>query len=171
MRKFLSLICAGPMMVLAGAAFAAQAGGDLVDTAGQSIGSVTIATTASGMLHLTVEARSLPPGPHGFHIHETGVCDADNGFKGAGGHLAGNHEHGIEAAQGPHPGDFPNVHVGRDGVLMVEFFSERLSLEGEDSMLDEDGAAVIIHADADDYSSQPSGNAGDRIACAVIEAR
>jgi Cu-Zn family superoxide dismutase len=80
-------------------------------------------------------------------------------------------EHGVMAEGGPHPGDFPNVHVEENGVLQAEFFTDRLSMEegGENTLFDEDGSAVVIHADPDDYSSQPSGEAGDRLACGVVE--
>jgi superoxide dismutase, Cu-Zn family len=75
------------------------------------------------------------------------------------------------AENGPHAGDLPNVHVGQDGLLKVEFFTERLSLaEGAANPLkDADGSAIVIHAGPDDYASDPSGNSGDRLACGVIE--
>lgn len=135
------------------------------------VGTVTINPTASGMLHVIIEMTDLPPGPHGFHIHETGQCDPASGFESAGGHYAGDMEHGAMVEGGPHPGDFPNVHVGQDGVLKAEFFTDRVSLgtEGDNPLMDDDGSALMVHADPDDYSSQPSGDAGDRIACGVIE--
>lgn len=135
------------------------------------VGTVTINSTPSGMLHVIVEMTDLPPGAHGFHIHETGQCDPASGFESAGGHYAGNREHGAMAEGGPHPGDFPNVHVGQDGILKAEFFTDRVSLAegGENPLMDEDGSAVMVHANADDYRSQPSGEAGERIACGVVE--
>lgn len=135
------------------------------------VGTVTITSTPSGMLHIMVEMTDLPPGPHGFHVHETGQCDPAGGFESAGGHYAGDKEHGVMVEGGPHPGDFPNVHLGQDGVLKAEFFTDRVSLgeSGENPLQDGDGSALVIHANPDDYSSQPSGEAGDRIACGVIE--
>lgn len=138
---------------------------------GAEMGQVTFNQTASGMLHVVVEMTDLPPGAHGFHVHENGECDGAGGFESAGGHYAGGKEHGTMAEGGPHPGDFPNVNVGQDGVLKAEFFTDRMSLaEGaETPLIDDNGSAVVVHANPDDYSSQPSGEAGDRIACGVIE--
>lgn len=143
----------------------------MLDAEGAEVGTVTVDSMSSGFLHVTVEMVDLPPGAHGFHIHETGECDAEGGFESAGGHYAGDSDHGIAAENGPHPGDFPNVHVGEDGVLTVEFFTDRLSLDegGDNPLMDEDGSAVMVHSGADDYESQPSGDAGERIACGVIE--
>jgi superoxide dismutase, Cu-Zn family len=149
----------------------ATASVNMINIEENEVGTVTINTTASGMLHVIVEMTGLPPGAHGFHIHETGQCNPADGFESAGGHYAGDHEHGVMAGNGPHPGDFPNVHVGQDGVLKAEFFTDRVSLEegGENPLMDKDGSAVVVHANPDDYSSQPSGEAGDRLACGVIE--
>lgn len=136
---------------------------------GEDAGTVTFKQAKSGMVHLVVEMTGLPPGPHGFHIHETGACEGD--FESAGGHYAGGKEHGFNVENGPHAGDFPNVHVAQDGLLKIEFVTDRVSLgEGGDNPLkDQDGSAVVVHAEPDDYEGQPSGNAGDRIACGVIE--
>lgn len=136
---------------------------------GKDVGTVTFTQTKSGLLHLLVEMTDLPPGAHGFHIHEKGACEGD--FESAGGHYAGGGEHGFNVEKGPHAGDFPNVHVGQDGILKVEFVTDRLSLaEGAETPLkDEDGSAVVLHADPDDYEGQPAGHAGHRIACGVIE--
>ncbi|MCV0394601.1 MAG: superoxide dismutase family protein [Rhizobiaceae bacterium] len=149
----------------------AEASARMMNADGEEIGTVTFNQTKSGMLRLLVEISDLPPGPHGFHVHETGECEGD--FQSAGGHYAGagDPEHGVEAEGGLHAGDFPNVHVGQDGVLKVEFFTDRLSLadDAETPLIDDDGSAVMIHSGPDDYASQPAGDAGDRIACGVIE--
>jgi len=135
----------------------------------QDAGTVTFRQTPSGMLHVTVEMTGLAPGPHGFHVHEKGECDAAGGFESAGGHLAAGKDHGVDAQNGPHPGDFPNVHVGQDGVLKVEFYTDRLTIaEGDAALMDDDGSAVMLHEHADDHASQPSGEAGGRIACGVV---
>lgn len=136
---------------------------------GSDAGTITITQTPSGLLHIMVEMTGLPAGPHGFHVHEKGACEPDTKFESAGGHYALEHEHGSQSEGGPHPGDFPNVHVGADGVLKVEFFNDRLTLGGDNPLLDTDGSAFVVHADPDDYQTQPSGNAGDRLACGVVE--
>ncbi|MAW82098.1 MAG: hypothetical protein CMI63_17815 [Parvularcula sp.] len=131
-------------------------------------GSVTLVQTQSGVL-LTATLTNLAPGVHGFHIHETGACKPD--FKAAGGHFAPQGDaHGLLVKAGEHAGDMPNIHVGADGKLKVEILNSEISLlEGEPGYLfDDDGAAIVIHAGADDYRSQPSGDAGDRVACGVI---
>lgn len=172
-RKLTGLIAAFALSAAIPATAAADTlFGTIVDRDGNNIGSVTIRQTASGMLHLLAGAGNIPQGPHGFHIHETGKCDPQDGFKSAGGHLAGDKSHGAEHADGPHPGDFPNVTVGANNRLVAEFFSNRLSIDdGPGALLDEDGSALVIHAEADDYESQPSGAAGERIACAVLESQ
>lgn len=138
---------------------------------GADAGTVTFTQTPSGLLHVVVEMTNLAPGSHGFHIHEKGACDAAGGFDSAGGHYAGGKEHGVMNPKGAHAGDFPNVHVGENGVLKAEFFTERLSLGegGVNPLMDADGSAVVLHADPDDYQSHPAGHAGNRIACGVIE--
>jgi len=148
-----------------------EASANMINAEGQEVGTVTFAETPSGVLHIVVEMTDLPPGPHGFHVHEKGACEPDGGFESAGGHYAGDDEHGIHSQEGPHPGDLPNVHVGQNGTLKAEFFSDDLSLSDDDDnpLLDEDGSAILVHASPDDYESQPSGNSGDRIACGVIE--
>lgn len=141
---------------------------NLKDADGNSAGTVTLAETPNGVF-LEAELTGLPPGEHGFHIHTTGKCEPD--FGAAGGHLQGDTEvHGFIVADGPHAGDMPNIHVPESGVLHVEVFNTAISFEtGSGALFDADGAAIVIHAGADDYASQPAGDAGSRIACGVIE--
>jgi Cu-Zn family superoxide dismutase len=148
---------------MAAAATAKLTGPDGADT-----GTVTLTEMPNGVL-LKAELRGLPQGEHGFHIHEKGACAPD--FGAAGGHFAGGGgKHGYAAEDGPHAGDMPNIHVPASGELTIEVFNGNVSLQdGEGMLLDDDGSAIVIHAKADDYKSQPSGDAGDRIACGVIE--
>ena len=136
---------------------------------GAAHGTVSLRQTPHGVL-LMAELTGVPPGVHGLHIHETGACDASEGFMSAGDHFAGaNDSHGYLVAGGPHAGDMPNIHVPDGGALTVEVFNPRISLvDGAGFLLDADGSALMIHAGADDYESQPSGDAGDMIACGVI---
>ncbi len=133
---------------------------------GTEIGTVTINETDSGTPMVIVTLSDIPEGTHGIHIHETGDCSADD-FTSAGGHIAGDAQHGVYVSGGPHPGDLPNANVASDGSVNLEIFNDRLAIE--DMIFDEDGSAFIVHAGADDYSSQPAGDAGDRIACGVFE--
>lgn len=154
-------------MALAGAgAFAQDAIATLTDRSGAAVGVAALSTTASGVTHVVVGATGIPEGVHGVHVHEIGDCSADD-FSSAGGHLAGDASHGILVEGGPHPGDLPNAHVQSDGVLTIEAFKTNLPL---DMVLDDNGSAVIVHSGEDDYESQPSGDAGERIACGVIQA-
>ena len=133
---------------------------------GSTVGQVTIADTASGALHITVDLSELPPGSHAIHIHETGICEPPD-FTSAGGHLAAGKAHGAKDPGGMHPGDLPNVTVAGDGTLKAEFFSPDLTMA---QVMDDDGSAFVMHGGSDDYASQPSGDAGARIACGVFKA-
>jgi Cu-Zn family superoxide dismutase len=137
---------------------------------GNDLGTVTITATKSGMLTVFVEMTGVKPGPHGFHIHAVGKCEGPK-FESAGGHLTGGKVHGVNAEGGPHAGDFPNVHVGQDGLLKVEFFTDRLTLgeTGDNALMDADGSSVMLHDGPDDYVTDPSGHSGGRIACGVIQ--
>ncbi|MBL3704513.1 superoxide dismutase family protein [Sulfitobacter sp. BDSS02] len=162
---FVSVIAVGMM---GSAAQAAEVVADVMGADGQSHGTVTVTDTESGMAHAVLELTGLPEGTVAVHLHETGDCSADD-FSSAGGHIAGDADHGIDSAAGPHPGDLPNLHVSADGSGMVEHFLPEFDVETY--LLDDDGSAFVIHAGTDDYTSQPSGDAGDRIACGVFEHR
>ncbi|QKY70605.1 superoxide dismutase family protein [Lentibacillus sp. CBA3610] len=141
----------------------------LYDGDKETVGNVIIRPVYNGV-KVTLEGSDLPPGTHGFHIHENGICEAPD-FESAGGHFnptdAG---HGFEHPEGPHAGDLPNIEVDQDGNVFADALAEMVTLEkGENhSLLKEGGTALIIHSGADDYESQPSGDAGERIACGVI---
>lgn len=149
-----------------------QAAATFFNQQGQKIGGATLTQTASGVL-IDIDISSIADGEHGFHIHETGVCDAADGFKSAGGHFEpAQHQHGYMAEHGSHAGDMPNQFAATDGKLRAHVLNPNVTLaDGPASVLDADGSALVFHAAPDDYSSQPAGNAGDRIACAVIEKR
>ena len=167
--KYLPLIAA--LTVMPAGAFAA-AHADMTPltaavngTDGTSHGTVTVTPTESGAALVQIDLTGLPAGDHAVHVHETGDCSATD-FTSAGGHLADGHDHGVMAANGPHPGDIPNITVAEDGTAKMEFFNAMLT---QALMGDDDGAAFIVHAGTDDYASQPAGDAGDRIACGVFE--
>lgn len=138
-----------------------------IDSANEETGTAVLTETPNGVL-IQVDIRGLPPGPHGFHIHETGTCEPPS-FQSAGGHYAGGGgNHGFHN-EDIHAGDLPNVTVQDDGILVHDVLVSEVSLSGDAPLPDEDGSALMIHARPDDYRTNPSGSSGDRIACAVIE--
>ncbi|QBQ07187.1 superoxide dismutase family protein [Sporosarcina pasteurii] len=142
----------------------------LINTEGTEMGEVTITEDNKGVT-IRVVAEGLTPGTHGFHIHEKGECTPPT-FESAGGHFnPTNKEHGFENPKGFHLGDLPNIQVEKDGTIDATVTTAEVTLQKgkENSILDEDGSTIMIHENADDYKTDPAGNAGDRIACAVIE--
>jgi Cu-Zn family superoxide dismutase len=141
----------------------------LRDTRGAEVGVARLRQTAQGIV-LSLSLTGVPAGEHAVHIHERGVCVPP--FDSAGGHFdPGERAHGFAHPQGAHAGDLPNVFVGQDGRAQVEIFLPGLMLESGSGtpVVDGDGAALVVHAEPDDHHSDPSGNAGERIACGVIE--
>ena len=133
------------------------------------VGIATLMESPEGV-RVAVQAYNLPPGLHGFHIHETGKCDAPD-FKSAGGHFNpyGN-KHGLKNPEGPHAGDMYNLLVGPEGTASAVMIAPLAMLgSGQNSLFDKDGSAIVIHAGPDDYRTDPTGDSGDRIACGVIE--
>lgn len=135
----------------------------------KKVGTAELKQEAEGVV-IKLEASDLPPGTHGFHIHEAGKCEAPT-FESAGGHFnPTNANHGFDDEKGPHAGDLPNLEVGEDGTVDIEVVAENVTLLADEpnSLLGPEGTALVIHAEADDGKSQPAGNAGDRIVCGVI---
>jgi len=141
----------------------------LKDAAGATVATAELTQTEKGV-RLELKATALPAGPHGFHVHTVGKCEAPD-FKTAGGHFnPGAKEHGLENAKGHHAGDLPNLVAGADGKGSAEALLTDATLgEGKGSLFQEGGTALVIHAGPDDMKSDPAGNSGARIACGVIE--
>lgn len=142
----------------------------IVNTAGDNIGEAVVTESVDGVT-FTIKAEGLPPGTHGIHVHEKGECTPPS-FESAGSHFnPTNKEHGFDNLKGFHLGDLPNVEVGSDGQLETVVTTAELTLKlgQENSILDDDGSALVIHEKEDDYKTDPSGNSGNRIACAVIK--
>jgi superoxide dismutase, Cu-Zn family len=139
-----------------------------VNADGEEVGSVAIREVAAGGLIFDINIEGLPPGQWvGFHVHEEGVCDPADGFDSAGGHFnPTGAEHGYFVEGGPHAGDMPNQFIPEGGLLRAQVHNHMVELEGGTGVR---GRSLMIHGDADDYESQPSGDAGGRIACAVVE--
>ena len=134
---------------------------------GKDSGKALLTGAKAGVL-IDLQVAGLPANKWvAFHIHEDGKCDAAHGHEAAGGHFnPGKAEHGLLAANGPHAGDMPNQYVGDDGILRAQVFNTMVSLDERNAIR---GRALIIHENSDDYRSQPAGDAGRRLACAVIK--
>ncbi|MBB6729898.1 superoxide dismutase family protein [Cohnella zeiphila] len=141
----------------------------IVNSQGQEVGTAMF-TQADGSVKIHLEAKGLPPGVHGFHIHETGKCEPPD-FASAGEHFNTTHkQHGFYNPKGFHVGDLPNIQVAADGTVKADIESKNVTLKkGEaNSLLKKGGTSIVIHEKADDYVTDPSGNSGNRIACGVI---
>lgn len=145
---------------------------DVINASGSSIGTVTVTDDVTGGVTISLDITSIPEGDHAIHFHEIGQCDLPD-FTSSGGHYNPlQHNHGFDAdAPNPHAGDMRNFTAPASGVVQTDIRNERVTLSdraGFAPLFDKDSTALIIHAGADDYVSQPTGAAGGRIACAVI---
>ena len=119
-------------------------------------------------VNISIGLAGFQPGVHGVHLHMVGKCEAP-GFTSAGGHLnPGGHQHGSENPSGAHLGDLPNATIGAGGAGTVSAVLRGTRSVILPQIFDADGTAVVVHAKADDYRTDPAGNAGDRIACGVL---
>ena len=133
----------------------------VVNGAGASVGGVQ-AEARPGGTYIRISVEGMPPGDHGLHLHAVGRCDGP-AFQSAGGHWnPASKQHGHLNPAGAHAGDLPNLTVSTNGRGAINFLATGGALN------DADGTALVIHAKPDDYKTDPSGNSGDRIACAVI---
>lgn len=139
----------------------------LSPTQGQTAsGQITFSADEVGVL-MDIELSGLAPGLHGVHIHAIGDCSAADASS-AGGHFnPGNQPHGGPASDERHVGDLGNVLANAQGLVRIEQIDTAIRLDGHNGIK---GRAVVVHAGADDYSSQPSGNSGMAVACGVIKA-
>ena len=134
---------------------------------GKDVGTVTASADQRGTT-FTVDARMMPVGVKGIHVHSVGKCEGP-AFTSAGPHWNPTAmQHGKDNPAGPHRGDLPNLDIGQGGTGTVTFTVPGATIGGADGLLDSDGAAFVVHAKADDYKTDPSGNSGDRIACGVF---
>lgn len=159
---------AGMAVSLSAQAQSPTAKAALKDATGKDVGTVQLVQTPHGVL-LRMSLKGVAPGEHAFHVHAVGKCEAP--FTSAGGHFnPASKKHGMEAAEGAHAGDMPNLFIPANGELRIDVANHMISLvKGQpNSVFDADGSAIIIHAGPDDYKTDPTGNAGDRIACGVI---
>ena len=158
--------CASILSPLSPASTAATA--EVRDASNQMVGQASLVEVTGGV-RIVLEARDLPPGEKGVHLHAVGKCEPP-GFASAGEHFnPQDKQHGLLNPAGPHAGDLANITIAANGTGRLETFTERVTLgAGANSLLDADGSALVIHADPDDFKTDPTGNSGARIACGVV---
>jgi Cu-Zn family superoxide dismutase len=159
-------------LALAGCATVAFEGAEVVtlrDSTGRTVGMAQLVPDAEGV-RVVLSVNGLPAGEHGVHVHQNGQCDAPD-FTTAGPHFnPSNRQHGLENPNGAHDGDLPNITVDANGrgSLTATVRDVTLNGTGGTSLRKPGGTSLMVHANADDYNTDPSGNSGARIACAVI---
>jgi len=159
-----------PALLWASAGFAQSAAhADIVDAQGKKIGTAAFRASNNGV-RIDVNVSGLPPGTRGIHIHSVGKCEGP-AFTTAGPHLnPTSKKHGKDSPEGPHAGDLLNLEVNADGLGKASLLDQNVTLgQGQSSLFHEGGTSLVIHANADDYKTDPAGNSGARIACGIIE--
>ena len=160
-------LCLAAAAALPAAAQTAKA--QLKDAQGKDAGTASLTQTPAGVL-IAVSIKGVPAGEHAFHVHAIGKCEPP--FTSAGGHFnPGSKKHGLMAAEGHHAGDMPNLHIPASGELNVEVLNAGVTLQKDkpNSLFGSNGTALVIHAGKDDYKTDPTGDAGGRIVCGIVE--
>ena len=134
--------------------------------AGRDLGTLTLTESPQG-ISISGRLAGLTPCEHGVHLHMVGQCQAP--FESAGDHWnPTTRQHGSQNPQGPHLGDMPNLTVGADSSANVQLTTAGGTLRAANGLMDSDGAAVVVHAKADDMRTDPAGKSGDRMSCGVV---
>jgi Cu-Zn family superoxide dismutase len=141
---------------------------ELQGRSGSSVGGKVSFFETNGGLRVEALVTGLTPGEHGFHVHEAGDCSAPDASSAKGHFNPAGRAHGHHASSEHHGGDMPNLVANAAGEAQYSAVLGGLSLTGQNGVV---GRSVVIHADPDDYKSQPAGNSGKRVACGVIAAR
>jgi len=170
MNRLSILVASAALFAFSTCSVAAQsAKAVLKDKDGKDVGSATLTQTRAGVL-IALSVTGLPAGEHAFHVHGTGKCEPP--FTSAGGHFnPDKRKHGMMAPDGAHAGDMPNLHIPASGELAVEVLNPAVTLDKgkPNSLFGPEGTALIVHAGKDDYKTDPTGEAGGRIACGLVE--
>jgi Cu-Zn family superoxide dismutase len=170
MKSLGTLTAAAALLAFAAFPAGAQdAKATLKNAEGKEVGSAALTQTPAGVL-IRLSVSGLPAGERALHIHAVGKCEPP--FTSAGGHFnPEGKKHGMMAAEGHHAGDLPNLHIPASGELVVEVLNPAVTLEKgkANSLFGPEGTALVIHAGKDDYKTDPTGDAGGRIACGVVQ--
>ncbi|HLO64351.1 MAG TPA: superoxide dismutase family protein [Azonexus sp.] len=164
----LSALMATLLAACATPATGPMASADLQARSGSSVSGKVTFTEMNGRLRVDAQVAGLTPGEHGFHVHEAGDCSAPDASSAKGHFNPAGKAHGHHASPEHHGGDMPNLVANANGEARFSGEIDGLSLNGRTGVM---GRSIVIHADPDDYKSQPAGNSGKRVACGVIASR